>query len=189
MPENNTPTNNPTNFQAPPTNTGTSGSEIQFTQKQAQHVPAGFWRRFGAVIIDGLFIGIISMPVSFGFGLLQGATGLAVGQSGGQQNLALSLGIMGMSWIVNFAILFFVAGWFNKNKGGMPGKLLLNLRIVDAQTGEYISYGTTALREIVGKQIINLVTLGIGYLVALFNDEKKGLHDMVAGTRVIHLQE
>ena len=32
---------------------------------------------------------------------------------------------------------------------------------------------------------LNLLTLGFGYMLVVFNTDKRGLHDLVAGTRVV----
>lgn len=65
------------------------------------------------------------------------------------------------------------------------GKRLMGLYIADAN-GNGITYSTSILR-LIGKMLSGLI-LGIGYLMAFFNDQKQGLHDMIAKTYVLNGQ-
>lgn len=65
------------------------------------------------------------------------------------------------------------------------GKKVMGLCIVDSN-GNGITYSTSILR-LMGKILSGLI-LGIGYLMAFFNDQKQGLHDMIAKTYVLNEQ-
>ena len=65
------------------------------------------------------------------------------------------------------------------------GKRVMGLYVADSN-GNGITYSTSILR-LIGK-ILSGLTLGIGYLMAFFNDTKQGLHDMVAKTYVLNGQ-
>ena len=66
--------------------------------------------------------------------------------------------------------------------GGTLGKLALDLRVVTAN-GEPIGCGRSLGRTFA--EILSLITLLIGYIIAAFDGEKRTLHDRVCGTRVI----
>lgn len=65
------------------------------------------------------------------------------------------------------------------------GKRVMGLYIADSN-GKGITYSASILR-LIGKMLSGLI-LGIGYLMAFFNDQKQGLHDMIAKTYVLNGQ-
>lgn len=71
---------------------------------------------------------------------------------------------------------------FTASEGATPGKMAMGLRIVNLD-GSDIALGQAILR-VFGKWVSGLI-LGVGYLVMLFNDEKRCLHDYMANTVVI----
>ena len=79
------------------------------------------------------------------------------------------------------AALYFIL-FEGSSKSATPGKMLMKITVVDAN-GFSISYGKATLRYI-GK-ILDVLTLGIGYLIAFFTDRKQALHDLVATTYVV----
>jgi hypothetical protein len=65
-----------------------------------------------------------------------------------------------------------------------PGKLLFKLRIVDQQTLEKPTF-YQLVKRIIGF-IISLPIFGIGFMLCIFNRDKRCLHDFMAKTKVIH---
>ena len=118
---------------------------------------AGGWIRFVAYIIDVIILAIIGWIV-----------GMAVNQSE-VGNVMLVIGIV---YIIGFW------GW----KSATPGKMALGLKIVTAQGGK-LTWGKAILRYV--GYFVSGIILGIGYLMVFFTENKKGLHDMIAGTRVV----
>ena len=88
----------------------------------------------------------------------------------------------GFSLIELFITILFI-GWFNKNKGGTPGKLVFGLRVINSETGKNIGYLNTTGR--IFANFLNIISLGIGYLILALRTDKKGFHDLAAGTQVI----
>lgn len=86
------------------------------------------------------------------------------------------------------SIVFFVGStlYFGIMDGskmhGTLGKYLMGIVIVD-ESGQPLNYGQSFTRAMC--RILCILTLGIGFLIGLFNDEGKALHDQIAGTRVI----
>jgi uncharacterized RDD family membrane protein YckC len=69
-------------------------------------------------------------------------------------------------------------------QGLTPGKKLLSLQVVDAQTGRIPGFGKMFLREIVGR-FVSGVAFGVGYLWAIFDKNAQAWHDKIAGTVVL----
>ena len=75
-------------------------------------------------------------------------------------------------------------GWFYSRRGASPGKMVMGLKIVDAQTGLYLSPMRAFFRETLGKTISAIPFL-IGFLVAAFRIDHKALHDLIFDTTVV----
>ena len=118
-------------------------------------VAAGFWMRFGAVLVDGVILIIVSVVLQAILGSAGAFLGLAVG------------------------IVYTIGFWVSS--GATPGKMLFGLKVVTAD-GDPIGLREAALRYI--GYWVNGLTLGIGYLFIAFRKDKRGLHDLIAGTAV-----
>lgn len=117
---------------------------------------AGFWRRFGALLIDGLIVGVIS-------GLFQ----------------LLGLESIGLSILL--AVLY--QPFFESSElQGTPGKALLDMRITDLQ-GNRITFKKAIIRYFV--RILSSLIAGIGFFLMLFTEKKQTMHDLAAETLVI----
>ncbi len=127
------------------------------------NVPAGFWIRFVAMFIDGIIIG----AVYFGITLVMFAIEM--------YGLAM---ILGFIWALGYHIYF-----PSSNMMATPGKAVLGLKITD-ESGNKIGAGKAILRYI--GYIISGLTLYIGFIIVGFTENKRGLHDMVASTRVTY---
>ncbi len=68
-------------------------------------------------------------------------------------------------------------------RGQTLGKWATGLRI-ERVNGKRIGYGRAALRHLIGYPL-SLVTLGIGFLIAIVNSQGRTLHDIIAGTIVV----
>ena len=71
------------------------------------------------------------------------------------------------------------------NWGGTPAKLLLKLRVVDAHSGQNLSFFRTVLREIVGKVVGFFV---LGFIWPLFRKDKRAFHDVISNSAVKQVQ-
>lgn len=151
---------------------------------QSTATPGGFWIRFVALLIDGMILGVVQIPISLLIGVASVALTLKSQEGAPLASGGAMLGLYGLSYLVSVGSILLYFGWFYKNRGATPGKLLFNLRVVDQETGENLGYGKTFLREVIGKMLAT-ITLGIGYLMAAFRMDKRGLHDLLAGTQVL----
>jgi len=87
-------------------------------------------------------------------------------------------GVLGM-WIALWWC-YFLVGW--GLFGGTPGNWLTGTRVADLK-GRYPMGVSRAAMRLAG-YMVNAVTLGLGHLL-MFKSDRKALHDMLAGTRVV----
>jgi uncharacterized RDD family membrane protein YckC len=88
---------------------------------------------------------------------------------------------LGIGWLIWALIVW--------RDGLTPAKQLLGMRCVNADSGEAATWGTMALREIVGKGILGSITFGITTIVSafmiLFGEKRQGIWDLIATTVVV----
>lgn len=130
--------------------------------------PAGFWIRLVAVIIDVILVGIGYVVILFAL--------TAIGVD--YYTLFTFASILSFIWVFGYHIYF-----PSSDMMGTPGKALLGLKITD-DFGSQISAGTAILRQV--GYLISGLTLYIGFIIVGFTENKRGLHDMVASTRVTY---
>ena len=85
-----------------------------------------------------------------------------------------------------FEVLYFIL--LTYGTGTTPGKRLLNLRVVNADLSPGLSLVDVVYRETVGRFLCGL-SVGIGYIMAGVDREKRGLHDMICDTRVVYAKK
>ncbi len=134
--------------------------------------PAGFWIRFLAWILDFVVLAVIASVV-----WLLG--NLAAGES----VTPLRLAAIGAVFNLFFRAAYYIV--LHGATGQTVGKLITGVKVV-ALDGSEISYGVAFLRWL-GYLLSNL-TLLIGYILAGIRADKRALHDLVAGTRVVYVR-
>jgi uncharacterized RDD family membrane protein YckC len=134
---------------------------------------AGFFPRFCAYVLDWFMLYTMGM-------LLNSALGWKPPEALTPQffGSAMFLKMMVLDLAVSFAYtVFFIA-----SSGATPGKFMMGLRVV-AVSGEKIGFGRALLRWI--GEFVSGLTLGIGYLMVIWHPERRALHDLIAGTKVV----
>jgi uncharacterized RDD family membrane protein YckC len=132
---------------------------------------AGFWIRFLAKFIDGIILQILFLPMRFIMGTQPTEPAAA---------FRIIFLTMGISMGLTAAYQIFFVGKF----GATPGKMALRLRIV-RPNGDRVAYARACGRYFA--ELLSSLTLGIGYIMAAFDEEKRALHDRICDTRVIKL--
>jgi uncharacterized RDD family membrane protein YckC len=132
---------------------------------------AGFGIRFGAKFIDGLLLYVATMPMIFA---IQGLPGSS------QPNPTRAL----ITYPISMAVAMTYTTLFVGRFGATPGKMATKLRIVNPD-GSKVSYGKALGRYFAAEYISGCFTLCIGYLMVLWDDERRALHDRICSTRVI----
>jgi uncharacterized RDD family membrane protein YckC len=146
---------------------------------------AGVWKRFVAIFLDGLLTGFATNVINTV--LFPGSTVFSPTPAPGPDstNLPEVLVTMGLAMMISMAIPFLYEGFMLQARGQSLGKMALGVKVVTPE-GNDISAGQAWLRTFM-KSLLAM-PLGLTYWVALFNDEKRTLHDMIANTRVIAWQ-
>jgi uncharacterized RDD family membrane protein YckC len=134
---------------------------------------AGFWLRFGAILIDGIIMWIVNMIIFIPLGF--------IGAASSEQPGVMVVAQIFMT-LFQFVIPAVYDTWFVGKYAATPGKMACKIKVVAADAGQ-VSYAR-ALGRHFSKWISGFV-LGIGYLMAAFDDEKRTLHDRICDTRVI----
>ena len=132
---------------------------------------AGFWRRAAAFGVDALWLFSLGGVVAIA---LTGRPWPAFGEPGVVATLAALIGEL-------LPLAVCVIGW--GHFGRTPGKLLLDLRVINARTGEPPGYVRAFIRYI--GYFVSALPLGLGFLWIVFDRQRQGLHDKLAGTRVV----
>jgi uncharacterized RDD family membrane protein YckC len=138
--------------------------------------PAGFWIRLVAFILDSFILGLVSNIFSLILSLI---TILFTSEGS-----VIRIVILVLFYTLYSFICFMYFAKFYEKMGATPGKMLLGLKVVDVETGAYLGFGKTFLREILGK-FISAIVFMLGFIIVGFRKDKRGLHDLIAGTQVI----
>jgi uncharacterized RDD family membrane protein YckC len=133
---------------------------------------AGFGIRFGAKLLDGLILWVVSL-------LLSMAAGYALPKTSPQLALASSVVLL----ILQIAIAAGYSGYFLGTYRATPGKMACGLEVVSPE-GFQISV-MRGVGRYFAESLSSMILL-IGYLMVLFDDEKRALHDRICNTRVVY---
>ena len=136
----------------------------------------GFWVRLAAFLIDNIFILIAVV-------FLSRVAGIAAGMGGAEEDdpLVAQFGFLIGIFFVPFYFTLFT-GW----DGRTLGKWLFGLRVIRV-TGEQVGYGRAFVRYL--GYIVSLLFFGLGFIMIAVDRNKRGLHDLIAGTCVIRVRD
>jgi uncharacterized RDD family membrane protein YckC len=122
---------------------------------------AGFWRRFAAVFIDGIILGIVNFILA---AIFKNAPGV-------------------------YYVLQTIIGWGYGTileggpRGQTVGKMALGIRVIDFNSGGSIGYGRALVRQIV--KVISAIPIFLGYFWMLWDRENQCWHDKAANDVVV----
>ena len=152
-------------YQAPRTEVYDDGYDYD-----TQYEYAGFWMRFLASVIDSvIFFIALGLPLV----LIGNFTGIDPWDS-------TEFGVMDVISNV-LSVVIYVFFWVKY--AGTPGKRLLKLKILDADTGEHLSVGKAIIRYI--GYIPSALVLFLGFIWVAFDARKQGWHDKMANSVVV----
>lgn len=147
--------------------------------------PAGFWIRVVAAILDYIVVSTVNVTVSVLYGVsILDYIGVGVGVNP-ESPLEPLEQLSRMDWVIYLANLIFgivyapilIGLW-----GTTVGKKPFDLYVVKADGGR-CSFLRALGREI--SKYLSAAILCVGYLMVAFRKDKRGLHDLIAGTAVI----
>lgn len=149
------------------------------TSQPGQLRYAGFWIRFAAKLIDGIIIGVFSILITF----ITGATMAGMMVGAGEPGLGMFMAAQGITMLLQTAMQVAFITFFLSRYAATPGKMATGLIVVRSD-GSALTTGR-AFGRCFGEWLSGL-TLGIGYIMAAFDEEKRTLHDRVCDTRVAY---
>lgn len=145
-----------------PLPTSNTAPEPAVPQAASLNLPAGFWLRGGAYMIDGILVAVVSIV----FNLLLPETVSVV------------------------ARIFLSAGYFTAMpvlyRGQTLGKMAAGVAIV-RDDGSPLTYGRALARWL--GYLASGLTFCLGFACAAFTPNKRALHDYIADTRVVRVSE
>ena len=140
--------------------------------------------RFVGALVDGIIMLALTLPIMFFTGYLDRVN---PAQAQGQQpDMVETLGYQA----VGMVIFLLVNGYLLATRGQSVGKLVVGTRIVDYQSGELVPLGKVFALRILPLQLVAVLPI-LGQLVPLidalmvFSSERRCLHDLIAGTKVV----
>ncbi|MGI9104711.1 MAG: RDD family protein [Pyrinomonadaceae bacterium] len=140
-------------------------------ESRLRRVRAPFSLRCGALLVDyTLAVGIVAF-----------ATLVARTLDGSERSTSEAM--LAFGYLAALAVLllnFLVLPVFT---GATIGKWATGLRI-ERRDGDALGFGHATLRHTIG-YLVSLLTLGFGFLLAVFDAEGRTLHDRLAGTIVV----
>lgn len=163
--------------------------EINSSMKTSQNTaieyqPPGLVRIFAAMVYDSLLLAAIS--IAYG-AIVVGLRVLIQGQPEVGQRIQwnlLSGGLISIGWL---AILMLFYMYFWRRFGQTLAMKTWRFKMVDAQTNQHASYQQCAIRSFAA--ILSLLLLGFGYWCRFFHPQKRMLHDVLSGTKLILLKK
>lgn len=129
---------------------------------------AGFWIRVLASMVDSLILMLVIVPLV----VVAGMMGL----------IDLDAQYTWLDIVVQiFSVVFYIGCWVKF--AGTPGKRILKLKILDADTGEHLTTGKAIIRYV--GYIISSIVLLLGLIWVAFDKKKQGWHDKMANSVVV----
>ena len=148
--------------------TNISNEKVE-TEIQERHY-AGFWIRVGASIIDTIILLVVTTPILMG---IYGTEYLSMhNESQGVWDVLLSY---------VFPAVAVIVFWIYRS--ATPGKIMLELKIIDAVSGNPLS-----TKQCIGRYFayyVSILPLFLGIIWVAFDKQKQGWHDKLAGTVVV----
>lgn len=151
----------------------TAPPKLEYFTPTFEPVYAGFWRRFAALLIDGIVIGVlfglIATPIEHILPSLDPVLAHVLQSGLGIVILYLGIGI------------YFILMESSRLQGTL-GKRLVGIRVTDMK-GDRITLLRATGRTLA--KVLNAGTFYVGFLIAAFTEQKQGLHDVLASTLVL----
>jgi uncharacterized RDD family membrane protein YckC len=154
-----------------------------------QYVLAGWWRRAGAFLLDGVIVSIGALVLLFAI-TAPFSIGFFAGDDFGFASLIV--GLLFAIVCVSIVALLYAPVLMARTNGKTLGRMVCGTRVVRAD-GQPITFGFAMLREVAVKALLfgiaGAITAGLAqladYLWPLWDEENRALHDFVVNTRTI----
>jgi uncharacterized RDD family membrane protein YckC len=138
---------------------------------------ASFWIRLGAHIIDNVLTLLLLTVVALIFSMVIVAIYGAGAEEWALAN-STAIGIVEFVPIIAYYAYFSAGSW-----QATPGKRICGIYVIRTN-GERLDAPFGALRYLT--YFLSALPLGLGFLMPLWTKERKALHDIICGTRVVY---
>ncbi len=141
------------------------------TELSTEQISSCFMLRCGAIAIDYM---LVVAPIVIGI-----LIGRVLGYDGSKlfKSSAYNLGLT-----TSFLLLALNLFLLPSINGRTVGKILTGLKIM-TKNNKHVGFLRIFIRHFIGYPL-GILTLGIGFLIAIFNPDGRALHDIIAGTKV-----
>lgn len=139
---------------------------------------AGFWIRALAMLIDNGILAVVQSALALPLNIGSAASGFLEESVGTAVAVVTSL----ISMSVQIAVHMLYHGFFLSRYAATPGKMVLGLKVLRSD-GSRLTFWRGVCRWLASG--LSGLILCIGYLMVLFDDEKRALHDHICDTRVV----
>jgi uncharacterized RDD family membrane protein YckC len=153
-----------------------------------EYIYAGFWIRVYAVLIDLVLFSMVFFVLNGLFNIIYNVLVDPVFNIGDifslyNYNLLYNNNETSSITIIKYIIFFLVTIIFWNFKNATPGKMLLGIIIVDADTGSKLTVQQMLIRYV--GYIISAFVLFCGYFWVAVDRKKQALHDKLARSVVL----
>ena len=128
-----------------------------------------------AKIIDWSLLSLLQIPIAS----LMEAFGVE-----GDRGLSVLVPLLGLLGVTTALQLVYHTGFVGRF-GATPGKLALRMTVVTPE-GQSVGYARAFARA--AAEHLSMWLCGLGYLTALFDPERRALHDHICATRVTRIR-
>ena len=149
------------------------GNALRTTPANSDRVEAGFWVRIAAISADNLLCTVVIFAIAVPLVFILGGGSL---DEANPQIAFINL-LFPIMVIVYFVILT------ASRRQATIGKRAFGIYVATTD-GERIGYGRSFARLVC--YVISAIPFYVGFLVAAFHPQKRALHDLIAGTVVLH---
>jgi len=165
---------------APPPAVPPGHTRIQPPPPAVRPYYGGFWKRFGAYLIDETILGFVGVILLL---VVAGTVGIPMGLTGYHDD------VIGPFIVIYFILIDTALNWLyytimeSSARQATPGKMALGIVVTDME-GRRVSFGRANARF--WSKILSGLFFSVGYIIAGFTERKQALHDLIAATLVIN---
>ncbi|MBN1788612.1 MAG: RDD family protein [Sedimentisphaerales bacterium] len=145
---------------------------------------ASRWQRLGGAVVDTIIAMVVTLPVMAMFGMFSGcATESGAG-------CGLGLGKQLIVFVYYYIVFLAVHGYLLSKYGQTVGKKVAGTKIVDMDGNilplakvvgmRYMIVGIICMIPVIG------AIFGLVNVLFIFKEDKRCIHDLIAGTRVVN---
>jgi uncharacterized RDD family membrane protein YckC len=134
---------------------------------------AGFWQRTLATIIDSIWL----------YGIIYTILWFLVGPEIFSQDASYTMTQFTFEWVIPLIVV--MAFWIVKS--ATPGKMVFQMKIVDAETFQPVSPARLLVRYLA--YFVSMLPLFLGFLWIAWDKKKQGWHDKLAKTVVVQARQ